>query len=184
MEHGICFIAEFTSPWLNCAHSNRIPAEIWQFLILIFQDGGRRHLKFSKFQFFNDRNGQESRTASSRQISSKLFKRRLTYCYFQFFKMTAAVILDVKNFTFLTVGTVTTFEIHHRSKFRHNRLNRWRDMAIFDLIFLTVGRSRGSDCINMPNFVEITQTAADVWPFFNFSRWRPPPSWILEISNF
>jgi len=25
VEHGICPIAEFTSPWLNCAHSNRIP---------------------------------------------------------------------------------------------------------------------------------------------------------------
>ena len=25
VEHGICPIAEFTSPWLNCADSNRIP---------------------------------------------------------------------------------------------------------------------------------------------------------------
>jgi len=25
VEHGICPIAEFTSPWLNGAHSNRIP---------------------------------------------------------------------------------------------------------------------------------------------------------------
>ena len=25
MEHGTCPTAEFTSPWLNCAHSNRIP---------------------------------------------------------------------------------------------------------------------------------------------------------------
>jgi len=24
VEHGICPIAEFTSPWLNCAHNNRI----------------------------------------------------------------------------------------------------------------------------------------------------------------
>ena len=29
VEHSICPIAEFTSPWLNCAHSNRIPYPIF-----------------------------------------------------------------------------------------------------------------------------------------------------------
>jgi len=29
----------------------------------IFQDGGRRHLGFSKFEIFNVRNGQEGQTA-------------------------------------------------------------------------------------------------------------------------
>ena len=85
-EHGICPITEFTSPWLNCAHSNRIPAEIWRFLILIFQDGGRRHLGFSKFQFFNGRNGQKGQAASSCQISSKSLNPRLKYGYFSTFK--------------------------------------------------------------------------------------------------
>jgi len=103
VEHGICPIAEFTSPWLNCAHSNRIPAEIWRFLILIFQDGGRRHLGFSKFQFFNGRNGQEGRTTSACQISSKSVERRPRYGYFQFLKMAAAATLDLWNFKFLTV---------------------------------------------------------------------------------
>ena len=37
----------------------------------IFQDGGRRHLGFLKFQIFNGRNAQESRTASPCQIWSK-----------------------------------------------------------------------------------------------------------------
>ena len=37
----------------------------------MFQDGGRRHLGFLKFQIFNDRDCQEGRTASSRQIASK-----------------------------------------------------------------------------------------------------------------
>ena len=31
---------------------------------------------------------------------------------------------------FLTVGTVKKFEMHHLAKFRDNRLNRGRDMAI------------------------------------------------------
>jgi len=95
----------------------------------------------------------------------------------------------------------------------------------------TVGRSRGSNFVCVPDFVEIAQTPAEIWRFFDFSRWRqsaildfqkleistsgpirrpnmrhrtkyredrsncfgdmadfrffkPPPSWILEISNF
>jgi len=31
---------------------------------------------------------------------------------------------------------------------------------------------RSSNCVIMPNFVEIAGTAADIWPFFDFSRWR------------
>jgi len=36
----------------------------------------------------------------------------------------------------------------------------------------------------MPKFVEIGQTASEIWRFFDFPRWRPPPSWIFKISNF
>jgi len=36
----------------------------------------------------------------------------------------------------------------------------------------------------VPNFVEIGQTTAAIWRFFDFSRRRPPPSWIFKISNF
>jgi len=45
-------------------------AEIWRFSI--FQDVGHvHHLEFSKFEIFNVCNGQECRTASPCQISSK-----------------------------------------------------------------------------------------------------------------
>ena len=37
----------------------------------IFQDGGRCHLGFLKFEIFNVRNGQECRTASPCRILSK-----------------------------------------------------------------------------------------------------------------
>jgi len=37
----------------------------------IFQNGGRRHVGFLKFQIFNGRKGQERRNASVCQISSK-----------------------------------------------------------------------------------------------------------------
>ena len=41
--------------------------------------------------------------------------------------------------------------------------------------------SRG---ISMPNLVKIVQSVAKILRFFNFSKWRPPPSWIFEIMNF
>jgi len=34
-------------------------------------------------------------------------------------------------------------------------------------------------CVNMPNFVKIGQTFPEIWPFFDFSRWRPPA--ILDL---
>ena len=56
---------------LHCAkfrlnHSNRGRHMVF----FIFQDGGRRHLGFSKFQIFNGLDGQENQTASLRQILS------------------------------------------------------------------------------------------------------------------
>jgi len=35
----------------------------------------------------------------------------------------------------------------------------------------------------VPNLVEIGQNAAKIWRFFDFSRWRPPPSWICCVSD-
>jgi len=43
-------------------------------MISIFQDGGRRHLGFVKFQTFNGRTAEEGRTASPCQIWSKSAK--------------------------------------------------------------------------------------------------------------
>jgi len=40
-------------------------------------------------------------------------------------------------------------------------------------------RSRGPDCVTVPNLVKISQAVAEIWRFFNFSRWRP--STILEF---
>ena len=36
----------------------------------------------------------------------------------------------------------------------------------------------------MPNFGETAQNAAEIWRFFNFSRWRRPPSWIFKSWKF
>ena len=50
---------------------------------------------------------------------------------FRFFKMASVAILDFKNFKFVMVGTLKKVELHHHAKFSLNRLNRGRDMAIF-----------------------------------------------------
>jgi len=34
---------------------------------------------------------------------------------------------------------------------------------------------------HLAKFRGIGQTAAEIWPFFYFSRRRPPPSWILKM---
>ena len=50
---------------------------------------------------------------------------------FTFLKMADAAILDFWNFKFLTVGAVKRVEMLQHAKFRENRLNHGRDMAIF-----------------------------------------------------
>jgi len=35
----------------------------------------------------------------------------------------------------------------------------------------------------LANFVEVAETAAEIWRFFDFSKWRPTPCWIFEITN-
>jgi len=62
---------------------------------------------------------------------AKLRRNGRDIVIFRFFKMAAAAILDLENFTFLTVGTVKRFEMHNRAKFRQNRSNRGRDITIF-----------------------------------------------------
>ena len=85
---------------------------------------------------------------------------------FQFFKMATAAILDFENFKFLTAGAVNRVELHHRAKFRQNRLNHGRDMAIFRFFkmaaaaildfenfkFLTVGALRRVELYHLAKF--------------------------------
>jgi len=76
--------------------------------------------------------------------------------------------------------TATRAELRHRARFRRNRSNRGRDMAIFQdggrrhlgflkfRIFNGQNGQKGQTAFIMPNFVEIAQTAAEIWQFFDF----------------
>jgi len=57
--------------------------------------------------------------------------------------MATAAILDFRNFSFLTVGTVKTVELHQHAKFRQNRSNRDQDMAIFQFFKMAAVRHLG-----------------------------------------
>ena len=93
-----------------------------------------------------------------------------------------------------SVWTVKRFEMHHRAKFRQNRLNRSRDMAILDFFkmaaaaifdfwnfkFLTVGTLSRVELHNHAKFRRNCSNHGWDMAIFRFSRWRPPPSWICN----
>jgi len=63
-----------------------------------FQDGGCRHLEFSKIQNFNDLSAVGVQYALSCQISSKSVKRLQRYSDLTFFKMAAVRHLGFVKF--------------------------------------------------------------------------------------
>ena len=75
--------AQYASPYQISRRSVE-PFQRWP--IFDFQDGGRCHLGFWKFQIFNGWDAQEGRTASACQILSKLLKPRLRYGDFSIFQ--------------------------------------------------------------------------------------------------
>jgi len=116
---------------------------------------------------------------------------------FRIFKMAAAAILDFEIFEILTVGTLKGVKLCHCVKFRRNRSNRGQNMAMFrfskmaaaaildfqNFKFLTVGRLRRVEMHCHAKFRR-NRSNSGRWRFFEFSRWRPPPSWIFKFLKF
>jgi len=89
-------------------------------------------------------------------------------------------------------------QTHHHAKCRQNRSSCFGDIAIFwifkmaaaaildfeKVIFYWLFGRNGPRRISMPNFIKIGQSVAKILRFFDFSRWRPPPSWIVEFTKF
>ena len=112
----------------NRSNRNRYIVIFW-----FFKDGGRRHLEFWNFNFLtvgtvriyemhNRTKFRQNRSNSGRNMA-------IFWCFF--FKMSAAAILDFRNFKFLTVVAVKRAELRHHVKFRWNRPKRGRDIAIY-----------------------------------------------------
>ena len=93
-----------------------------------FQDGGRRHLGFSKIRNFNGRSAVWGQCASPRQIPSKSDKRLQRYDNLTVFKM-ASAILDLLgaywDHTQWPLGG-----LYHYAKFGLNRCSSFDNMKL------------------------------------------------------
>ena len=161
-----------------------------------FQDGGGRHLGFSKFQIFDDRGCQGVELHHRAKFRQNRLNRGRDMAIFRFFKMAVAAILDFENFKFLTVGAVKRIDLHHRAKFRQNRSNRGWDITIIRF-FQDGGRLPSWICnacvgttheghlvvfITVQNLVGIDAVVLTICIFFDFASlaWKrlfTPQNW-------
>jgi len=109
--------------------------------------------------------------------------------------MTSAAILDLYNFKLLTVGPFKRFEMHHLAKFRQNRSNHGRDMAIFQFFkmasaaildfwnfkFFTVEMVKRVKLHLLAKFCQNrSNRGCDITIFRFFQDGGRPPSWICN----
>jgi len=128
---------------------------------------------------------QHAKFRQNRSISCEDIK------IFRFFKMAAAAILDVRirKFFGLTVsgghkiGQNWSFNCGDRefSNFQNGR----RHLGFLKLRdFFCLFGWRKSRRISTPNFAKIGQSVVKALRCFVFSRWQPPPSWIVKFAKF
>jgi len=55
-------------------------------------------------------------------------------------------------------------------------------ILFFKFEILTVCPLPGANLRQVPNFITIGQTVAEIWPFNGLQIGGSPPSWILEIQ--
>ena len=156
-----------------------------------FQDGGRRHRGFSKFQIFN-----RLTKGSNCIIMSNFVKiTRSAAEIWQFFDFPtwqpqSSGIFEISNFQLLDVSRVsncvilpnfieiarTTAEI-----WRFFYFWRWRPISdLWNFKFLEVGTVHKVELHHCAKFRR-NQTVAEIWRFIDFSRRKLPQCWICEI---
>ena len=55
---------------------------------------------------------------------------------------------------------------------------------IWNQKIVLANRVQRTEIMSIPNFVKIGQSVVKILRFFNFSRWRTPPSWIVKFAKF
>jgi len=118
----------------------------------IFQDGGRRHVGFFKFQIFNGRGGQEVRSASLCQIAWKSLETRTRYVSFNIMLVWLENAYS-RPFFLGGVGTFPPNDITHRS-------NPKRTILVLNHVIWAINReyrSRGLSCA----LVRVKRTGQD-----------------------
>ena len=111
---------------------------------------------------------------------------------FVFSRWRPSAILDFQKLEILISRTLLRVKMRHRTKFYADQSNRCRDMAVYNFsrwrpsaildfqkfVILTACTLRGAKCVTMPNFVQIGQGVAEIWPFLICQDGGRPPSWI------
>ena len=92
--------------------------------------------------------------------------------------MAAVAILDFGNFKFLTVGTLKRVELRLHAS---GRPPSWIFKSWKFQLPVPFG---GPICVTVQNFAKIGQTVKEIWLIFDFTKWRPPPSWIFGNFDF
>ena len=164
-----------------------------------FKMAAVRHLGFSKVGNFNFRSHLEALYASPYQISQRSVEPLRRNCRFSIFQDGGGRHLGFwKTHIFngsdaQQVRTASTCQILSKSikmRLRYGDFSNFQDGGrppswIFkSWKFQLPVPFGGPICVTVLNFAKIGRTVPEIWPIFDFLRWRPPPSWILEISNF
>ena len=125
-------------------HIDYLDLKYWP--ILDFQDGGIRHLRFSKVENFNFRSCSEVQYASSHKISRKSVKPFQRYGRFSIFKMAAVRHLGFSKariFNCPYPSEALRAKMRHRAKFREDRSNCSGDLADFRFFKMATVRHLG-----------------------------------------
>jgi len=179
----------------NLVEIGQTAAEIWRF----FDFSRWRPPPSWIFQISNGQTAQEGRTASPCQIWSKSAKTRPRYGDFSIFQDGGRRHLGFFKFQIFNgrtaeeVQSASPCQIWSKSvktRRRYGDFSTFQDggrrhLGFFKFQISNCRTARGRlICVALPSLVEIGENAAEIWRFFNFTRWRPPPSWIFQISNF
>jgi len=189
---------------LNCTYLSA--RQIWCKLVInwpryallcIFQDGGRRHLEFSKSDISDLWWHLYCPYLQAHQIWCKSIKNWPRYAILYIFQDGGRRHLEFpKSVIFNKRWHLNVTHIHHRIRFGEIDQElaeicpfvyfpRWQPPPswIFkkwyfgSLMTLVLPVSIGT-----PNLVQIDQELAEIHPFVYFPRWRPPSSWICYSS--
>ena len=164
-----------------------------------FKMAAVRHLGFSKVGNFNFRSHSEAKCTSSYQISRRSVKPFRRYGRFSIFQDGGRSHLGFWKFQIFNGWDAQEGRTASACQILLNSLKprlRYGDFSIFQdggrppsWIFKS-GKFQlpvlfgGPNIRHLPNFAKIGRTVPEIWSIFDFSRFRPQPSWILEISNF
>ena len=129
--------------------------------------------------------------AEIRQLVDKLWPKKAI------FKMSAAAILNFKNFNFWSRDCEFNIccSLPNFIKIRRFLTEIWRfddfqyggrppSWILKNCSYCHVAFVEIPFCFLVQIFAEIRQSVDELWPKKRFSRWRLPPSWILTISIF